>query len=105
MRQRRRKLSAGAVAVLLAACAQFASAETASASTCGPRSGGSTTFQAAWIQNTGGGCSYIAVRHRYDPVWSNYNYWTSWSGGFGAGPYYTQYNPEFLYYETQFSDA
>lgn len=28
-----------------------------------------------------GGCSSVGARHRYDPVWSSNNYWTSWRYG------------------------
>lgn len=41
------------------------------------------------------GCSYIAIRHKYDPVWSSLNYWTGWSGGYGS--YYVTLRTPYLY--------
>lgn len=40
-------------------------------------------YDSAEIRDYGRSCSYIAVRHGYDPVWSNYNFWTAWYGGYG----------------------
>lgn len=39
----------------------------------------------------------VGVRHLYDPIWSNTNYWTSWDWG----PSYanTGSNPELVQYD------
>lgn len=37
-------------------------------------------------------CTYIGIRHYYDPIWSANNYWTSWYGGTGKS-YTTPKNP------------
>jgi len=45
-----------------------------------------------------GDCSYIGVRHYYDPVWSANNYWTAWKGGAGSS-YTTANNPVVVFHE------
>ena len=46
----------------------------------------------ATIMDLNGGCSYIGVRHKYDPVWSMNTYWTAWHGG-SADQYWTPRMP------------
>jgi hypothetical protein len=37
-----------------------------------------TTLDFAWTDRVSGSCAGVKVRHKYDPVWSQYNYWTPW---------------------------
>ena len=68
------------------------------------RSGISYTQHTAWVMSVNVACNYVAVRHRYDPVWSSSNFWTPWVGGNVDGyAYYSQRQPDLLYHETQFS--
>lgn len=54
------------------------------------------------IREYGNSCTYLAVRHRYDPVWSANNYYTAWSGGYGS-EYRDREDPELLFLQTQAS--
>lgn len=44
----------------------------------------STTQDFASISDSNNDCLEIGVRHRYDPVWSSNNYWTSWDYTYGT---------------------
>jgi hypothetical protein len=37
-----------------------------------------TTLDFAWTSRVSGSCTGVKARHQYDPVWSQYNYWTPW---------------------------
>jgi hypothetical protein len=41
------------------------------------------TFSGDYARTTdvSGGCTQVAARHYYDPIWSANNYWTSWKYG------------------------
>ena len=54
------------------------------------------------IMEYGNSCSYIAIRHRYDPVWSANNYYTAWSGGAGS-LYRDREDADLLFLQTQAS--
>lgn len=49
--------------------------------------GGACTYDAgfymsgdyAWTERMSGTCTGVKARHKYDPVWSQYNYWTPWA--------------------------
>lgn len=56
---------------------------------------------AAFVQSLGG-CDWIGVRHRYDPVWSMNDYYTDWSSGsgmLGGTTYYSSHAPVYLWHE------
>ncbi len=39
------------------------------------------SYDYARITDTSGGCSAVAVNHKYNPVWSSNDYWTGWFSG------------------------
>ncbi len=96
-------LFAAGTALVVATTSLTAIAPTAHASGCTVRSGASYTSHTAWVMGVSLACNYMGVRHRYDPVWSNSNYYTSWSGGYVEGtPYYSEYAPSLLWHETKY---
>jgi len=96
-----RRGSGGALVTILLALGVLTHVPSASAVGCTVRSGGSSSTHSAWIYDPDSTCSWIRVRHRYDPVWSMNNFWTQWAGGSGNGPYYTASTAVYLYYETE----
>ncbi len=85
--------------ILASAVVVTAAALPANAVACSTSSG--VGRDSAWIsEGAGSSCTYIAVRHYYDPVWSASNYWTSWYGG--SGSYYsTRETPVLIRYQTE----
>lgn len=51
---------------------------------CGYSHGLYTYSDYAYVSDGNNSCGTIAVRHRYDPVWSGNNYWTSWESTSGT---------------------
>lgn len=98
----RKRVVSAIASMVLTASVGLAAASPVSASSCDVRSG-KAEADAAWVMGYSG-CQYVAVRHRYDPVWSANNYWTAWSGGATMlVPYYTTNTPVYLRHSTQAS--
>jgi len=86
------------MACLLVITGAVASSEPARAAECGVLSWDSN--DQAFIVDYARNCSWLNVRHKYDPVWSFNNYWTSWYGGYGDA-YNTPQNPVLYLVGTQ----
>ena len=61
----------------------------------------SYTYDYARVTDVSGTCGTVGVRHKYDPVWSSNNYWTSWY--YGGSSAQTPSTAEL--YDAQFSHS
>lgn len=71
---------------------------TAQASYCEYVQGRVSGKHSAYVRATPGTCTWTQVRHQYDPVWSNTNYWTNWISGSGSNLYAQTPNTAVLFY-------
>ncbi|WP_282944537.1 hypothetical protein [Cellulomonas endometrii] len=100
MRTRKSKLTiAGASAAAGLLMALAVPAGTASAASCDWLSRTISDYSAR-VDEVGTTCSYLRIRHYYDPVWSGTNYWTNWVGGTGSS-YTTANNPVVVYHTVE----